>query len=242
MSETILLIFEGRKTEPQIFKNIRDKFFGNDPKSILQAVYGTDIYQLWNDIKDDKYLDILEVLRELSPENSKALDGIGIDDISQVFLFFDYDGHAVNASDEIIKNMLNHFNEETENGKLYISYPMVEALKDVNNTTLFKDNAVPAKENIGYKKIVGDSTKYMHINNISRNDWNDIIKLNLSKANFIINHDYSFPENNISQNLIFEAQLKYFIEPRSKVSVLSSFPFYISEYFGILSIKQQLTE
>ena len=53
-------------------------------------------------------------------------------------MFFDYDGHAPLADDEKIKELLILFNEETSFGKLYISYPMIEALKHINES---KDSA-----------------------------------------------------------------------------------------------------
>ena len=62
------------------------------------------------------------------------MEGLSRDDFSEVFLFFDYDAHQTNLgkSDDVdvINQMLESFDNETENGKLYISYPMVEALRD----------------------------------------------------------------------------------------------------------------
>ena len=56
------------------------------------------------------------------------------DDFSEVYLFFDYDAHQTNLRKEddadAVAQMLESFDNETENGKLYISYPMVEALRD----------------------------------------------------------------------------------------------------------------
>lgn len=43
---------------------------------------------------------------------------------------------------------------ETENGKIYVSYPMVEAIKDLKKQDICSRRcSVIAKENIGYKKI-----------------------------------------------------------------------------------------
>ena len=56
------------------------------------------------------------------------------DDFSEVYLLFDYDTHQTNLGrkDDVdaVAQMLESFDNETENGKLYISYPMVEALRD----------------------------------------------------------------------------------------------------------------
>lgn len=60
--------------------------------------------------------------------------GLSREDFSEVYLFFDYDAHQTNlgkaVNEDVIRQMLESFDNETENGKLYISYPMVEALRD----------------------------------------------------------------------------------------------------------------
>ncbi|TOP22640.1 hypothetical protein CGH19_24830, partial [Vibrio parahaemolyticus] len=56
--------------------------------------------------------------------------------------FFDYDAHVPNSSNEKIKELLNFFSEETDKGKLFISYPMIESMKcisDLSNDDLFFD-------------------------------------------------------------------------------------------------------
>lgn len=54
-------------------------------------------------------------------------------DISEIYLFFDYDFHNRNLSlEEInrqVREMLETFNNETEFGRLYIDYPMVESIR-----------------------------------------------------------------------------------------------------------------
>lgn len=83
---------------------------------------------------DEFDTDIIEVLREEHEELKEQLEGINRDDFSEVYLFFDYDGHQNNLSEDddsdVLEQMLKSFDNETENGKLYISYPMVEALRD----------------------------------------------------------------------------------------------------------------
>ena len=90
---------------------------------------------LWKKLKADDFdTDIIEVLRESNDDISKQLDGLSRDDFSEVYLFFDYDMHQTNLGKEddadAVKQMLESFDNETVNGKLYISYPMVEALRD----------------------------------------------------------------------------------------------------------------
>lgn len=103
---------------------------------IITLPAGQNIYMIWQKLKGDNFdTDIIEVLRENSPELEKMLIDLSRDDFSEIFLFFDYDGHQNNLPaeerlEDVLNEMLETFNNETENGKLYINYPMVEALRD----------------------------------------------------------------------------------------------------------------
>ena len=125
-------IVEGEAREPLIIDNISKVFFKHANFKIVTLPAGQNIYMLWKKLKEDDF--DTEVLREESEDVAEQLDGLNRDDFSEVFLFFDYDGHQNNIdknnTEDIIKQMLASFDNETENGKLYISYPMVEALRD----------------------------------------------------------------------------------------------------------------
>ncbi len=227
-------MFEGEKTEKRIFDNIKRNFFTDSSNTILHASFCSDIYQLWKELADDEYLDLLELLRERSDKNRENLKDISRDDISETYLFFDYDGHATNANDDKIAEMVEYFYEGTETGKLFISYPMAEALKDISDSEEFVTLEVPAKENIGYKNLIVSRSKFLDLRKIGKPEWGEIITLNIEKAHFIIHDQHTIPSSidDCSQSLIFENQLRKFIEPREAIAVLSGFPFFIVEYFG----------
>jgi len=230
MADIILLVFEGERTEPMIFDNLKKTFFGSETNSIIHATYNAEIYQLWKRVRDDEFLDLIELLRERDGRNRTRLEGIERDHVSQIFLFFDYEGHATGATDEKIEKMLVHFDEETENGKLYISYPMVEAFKDT--TPDFRNHTVPAKHNRdNYKGQVAKSTVYQDPRKITLTNWKTIISENLKKGNFIVTRSYAPSASPPSQNIIFEGQLTNYIRPQNQVAVLSGIPFFIVEYF-----------
>ena len=77
---------------------------------------------------DDTLVDILEV------------------NVSEIFLFFDYDFQesrlTLEENNRHIGEMLEYFNDETENGKLYINYPMVESV--------FYTKQLPDKDYLSY--------------------------------------------------------------------------------------------
>lgn len=151
----ILFVFEGEKTEKQIVNSLINSHIINE-ELILYAFCG-DIYQFYDKIKsypfdgiNETTYDIFTDLKNLS-ENID-LKNIKRKEISGIYLFFDYDGHSNYATDEKISQILNFFNEETENGKLFISYPMVEALKHIQSIYDFKNTYVDCKKKYKLQK------------------------------------------------------------------------------------------
>jgi hypothetical protein len=231
-----LLVFEGKRTEPRIFDNLKRTLFSNTENRILYATYNTNIYQLWDEIKQDDGLDLIEILRE---RNINSLNGITRKSVFDIYLFFDHDPHDTFASDDEIKKMLEYFNNETENGKLYISYPMVEALKHFENdlsNERFKDCIESISTLSNYKRKIGKITCFQDIRHLTKENWNYILAENIKKANLIVNSVYKKPGysniNELNQKNIFSNQLEKYIQPYKSVAVLSGFPFFIAEYFG----------
>jgi len=215
----------------QITNNLTKYFFNE--KTIIKCAYCTDIYQLHKEISEDKDLDTFILLKE-KKQNTDILSAYNRNDFAELYLFFDYDGHATLANDEKIKEILDFFNEETSYGKLFISYPMVEALKHYSDTIDFKLLKVKAKEKIKYKKMVSEQCheQLINITKYSRIIWIKLIKVHLKKLNYIVNNNYSLPTYNISQNDIFLNQLVKFINIDLTVAVLSSFPIFLFDYYG----------
>lgn len=126
MKNKVLLIVEGEKTEINIL--------GSNTFGLLSLVgaeceivpFKNAIYELYDAYKKHEYDDLVSYLR--------TEKGLIIDDtilsknaFSAIYLIFDYEPHHQKYSDKKIKEMLSFYNNETENGKLYINYPMVES-------------------------------------------------------------------------------------------------------------------
>lgn len=241
--EYIAIISEGEKTEKQIINNLQRNFPAFSNKIIFLS-YKTNIYKLFKEIERDEDIDIINLLKERQikanevREDVQEIDvsNINSDNISQIYLFFDYDGHTDNASDEEIVKMLNKFDNETENGKLYISYPMVEALKHIKKDNLDVNNyLVKAKIRINYKNLVSLNTDYENLVNLTKENWIFIIYENLKRCLFLFeikNINYEIYSKRIDQESIFNKQLDKYISKEEKVLVLSAFPFFLIEYFG----------
>lgn len=125
----ILFVFEGGKAEPTVFDSIGKLFLPNEELCVVKCRH--DLPTLYSNIRANGY----DLFRSLPFEDNgvilpkdKRLDTL----FSQVFLFFDYDFQnriGTQKVNNILDEMLDFFDDETENGKLYINYPMIESLK-----------------------------------------------------------------------------------------------------------------
>lgn len=245
MSEIILFVFEGERTEIQIFESLERHFLKDSNIRVIS--FKTHIYELYKRIKEDdlgEFLEIVEVIKEL-PGSEDTLEGLSAQDISQVYLFFDYDGHAPEARDERLLELLTHFSEETENGKLFISYPMVEALRHITLTKgAFQSccaNIIDQGQNTShYKRTAADEGDhcFQRFASLTSENWVYLVGENCKKANYILGNEFALPDTSVpSQNEIFLKELKEYIEPKGQVAVLSAFPLFLAEYYGVDWVK-----
>lgn len=205
MKTKILLVVEGEKDEPRILGSASYGLLSLIGASYEIVTFANPIYELYDAYKNNEYDDLVSYLR-----NEK---GLKIDDnvlsknaFSAIYLIFDYEVQDHKYSDEKIKELLHHFNNETENGKLYINYPMVESYyhleklpdENYNNKTI----SLEGLNGKTYKKLV-NLTTCLKKNNITNKDMCYIIMHNYNKSKFIIN-DY---ENEIDYEKILEKQI-----------------------------------
>ncbi len=242
MSKIILCVFEGEKTERQIFNALKRYFLHENGHATLCATFNAEIYQLYEKLRCDDFSGSVDLVEELRVKNQAVLDGIERKQIAEVYLFFDYDGHATSASDQKIAEMLRYFNDETENGKLFISYPMVEAIKHLKVDIDFQNTMVDAKKNINYKNLVSQNCDniFNQIKKWELNHWVIIINEHCSKLNFITTGDYVFPNCTFEQLDVFDAQLEKYIKPENKVAVLSAFPVFLLDYYGAKGLHNKI--
>ena len=233
----ILMIFEGAKTEPNILDNIKKYFLNEKKEVVVKAIFGTTIYSLYQKfINFDDFDDDLDTFTLAQTMNSE-LENISKDQIAEIYMFFDYDKQASNSSDEKLLKMLKIFNNETEKGKLYISYPMIEAIKHLKKETSFKD--IVAKSEKAYKSEVSCSCdeEFKNFSNYTKENWEYIVNQHSKKANYVVNDNFIFPTSLISQNEIFEKQKEKYINISENVAVLGSFPIFLLDYYGIDKFK-----
>lgn len=228
MSNKILFVFEG-EGETQIFESLR-RYYLNKNESIY-CVFKAEIYQLFHQLEKDIDIDTFNLLKE---KNSSILNDFTREDFAEIYLFFDFDGHSSLASNEKLNSLLKFFDNETEKGKLYISYPMVESLKHIeknDDNQIIELNIDQCKN---YKDLVNKNSlvDFQNYNKYSKITWNTIIKIHLSRANYIVFGIYSLPNEKITQIEILRNQEIKYINPFYTISVLNSIPLLLQDYYG----------
>lgn len=276
----ILFIFEGGVREPALYKTMKYLFLSDSIKDDIIVSYCSNIYSLYKKMKeldafddDIDSADIVQVLKEQlanspNPQDDELSKIENSDSISEVYLFFDYDLKqkddknklSVEEQNSQINELLEYFDNETEHGKLFIDYPMVESIRyfkkklpDEDYVTYVTDMFIGK----GFKKEAGE-TFYKNFDFISFNlnknndlkipltmgktfdfdkinlvktNWLYIKELNVKKANYICSGNNEFPD---AKDEI--SQQKIFdgqvkkYLPDGNIAILNSFPLFLYEY------------
>lgn len=275
----ILFIFEGGVREPALYKTMKYLFLSDSIKDDIIVSYCSNIYSLYQKMKeldafdeDIDSADVVAVLKEQlanSPDQQDELAKIeSSDSISEVYLFFDYDLKRIDELNRLsveeqnlqIKELLDYFDNETEHGKLFIDYPMVESIRyfkkelpdedyvtyvtDMFIGKAFKKEAAetfyPSLQFITFSlnksndlKVPLTIEKELDLEKINRvkANWLFIKDLNVKKANYICSGINDFPE---MKDIINQQNIfNGQIEkylPDGKIAILNSFPLFLYEY------------
>lgn len=254
----ILFVFEGAKREPELFRTIETLFF-KDKQNIVCS-FGNNIYELYNELKSfEGEGDIVSILREryIGRADSPFTEDTKSSDFSEIYLIFDYDFQNKNLPLDVmnrqIDEMLDLFDDETDNGRLYINYPMVEAIR---YTKLLPDASywkyVVSRADCvesSFKNIAESFSDYKSLDFLTlstrrtptekelisrKENWLLVISQNVAKANYICSGKNMIPEDKdaINQQAVFNAQKEIICEADS-VSILSAFPLFLFDYFPI---------
>lgn len=238
----VLFIVEGADRDWRFVNRMTGCFMqGSFKANIVSLPAEQNIYMLYSRLAEEGFdVDLVEILRESVPAAAKALKGVSRRDVAEIYLFFDYDPHQDNvpsdgfSSDDIVENMLEAFDNETENGKLYISYPMVEALYDyrAGQCQAFSNCFVPLSEIGGYKKLSGcgnpNAGGHMDIQ-----QWKDAIGVFALRAACLFNIEalsYEEYRERVTPQSIHTLE-RELVEGKRQVFVLSAFPEFLLDYF-----------
>lgn len=194
----ILLLVEGAKTEPQLFKRIYE-LYGVDNIEIVS--FCTNIYALYDDLKkeysqskdEEIPFDIIDIplfLGKKLGENYQDLKFV------EILLIFDFDPQDHRYCENKIKIMIENFNDAQGIGLLYLNYPMLESFKDFDSwedsTFMTKRISYCANTISQYKKAVADTSIYKkQIKRMTNNEC----------MTFITNHKNKLLSITVQENL-----------------------------------------
>ena len=105
-------------------ENVAKKMFRLLKQDYEIVAYGTTIYELYEEMSKDPFLSLVSYLKSIGKIVLKPGE-LSKQAFSQIYLVFDFDPHYQKYSDEAILKMLEFFDDETENGRIYINYPML---------------------------------------------------------------------------------------------------------------------
>ena len=245
MSKQVAVIAEGSKTEKKYWNSMCRLFFHEDPAVFIMLPTSGNLYMLWKQLTEDgNYTDILEIVRERTKVGKEALSGKTRDDFAEIYLFFDYDPHQNNlgekdeAPEVVLQKMTDTFNNETEQGKLYISYPMCEALRDIKDMSCipFTDCYLSAEQIGKYKDKTGKPNKYSNIGDFTIETWEMMIWIFLKRCMCLFDIEYEpstaikWFKKNITPRIIFDKEQTLF-NTKEQVFVLSAFPEFLLDYY-----------
>ena len=127
-----LLIVEGHHEKNRLFWLIIKCFPEININMDEIWIYGTNIYQLYNDIvkeygeewaEENEDIDLPFVIsKKQYPDKLRYKE-----DFTNIVLVFDYERHDTNFSEEKILEMQRCFADAADMGRLYINYPMIES-------------------------------------------------------------------------------------------------------------------
>ncbi|MCQ2511792.1 MAG: hypothetical protein MJ092_00140 [Lachnospiraceae bacterium] len=245
--DLIAIIVEGESYEKGIIKNIEKVFpLGRQIYEVFTLPAGQNIYMLWKKMKEDEFeTDIIEVLRDSCKSLERELSPFTRDSFSEVYLFFDYDAHQQNLesgidADEVLVEMLESFDNETENGKLYISYPMAEAIRDFIPETCkaFSGDCFINFQVTGYKrkstyKEDGTASKTQAISKYNHDVWVNVLTCFVERLNCLRNDEQRLSMIECKKYTpidVFRLQQSVILSEEC-LMILSAFPEFIIDYF-----------
>ena len=238
----ILIITEGKDPDKKLIEHIVKEF--QIKGEVIWAKIGT-IYAFYKDIKEkyDENMDVIKYIKyKYSDKISKEFKA---SEISYVYLFFDYDLHSkLNEEYEKIYDRINEISEinsffenETENGKLYLSFPMIEAYhKPIGCNYIYEKNNFEEKlEDFKvFKKKIKNETGNMGMTAL-KSQYKEIIKFYINNSENILEMKFKDVEKN--KILKFQNEL---LKSKNKVKIYPSIPIFLNEYYKIEKLQEKL--
>lgn len=245
----ILFVLEGGVEEPRVIEAIKQHFFLERANEIISCSFGGDNHGFFKRVKEHMENgfepDVFTIMKDiLNKIGNHSLDKYQSKDISEIYLFFDYDIHSKRYKErreslcEEFQEMMDIFSDPMDKGQLFFSYPMSEALYCINsaNDEKYIDSAVCIDECHSFKQTsnsfaFGNNRTHLIVGN--KETWMDVVRLNVAKAYRILNGTMNMPKviEDVSQTRILNKQIDSTLSNHS-FYILSSYPMFLYEYFS----------
>ncbi|MBQ0001423.1 MAG: hypothetical protein KBT01_07825, partial [Clostridiales bacterium] len=126
---------------------------------------------------------------------------------------------------------------ETENGKLYISYPMIESIRDVSCAECaYKTFYIPVEQSPDYKAIANPDSDFKHYPSITREMWTRACKASINQASIMVLQrsitEYKTFIEKLTQSNIYGTQRTLFLEKNGVIVVLNALPMFLLEFYS----------
>lgn len=245
-SPVTLFIVEGEKRDVRFLNDLADEITaGTRTVETLVLPASQNIYMIYDQLEEDDFeTDIIEVLRESSPKAASLLADLQRDDVDEVYLFFDFDPQhfkrkgmdsVKGGSSNILAKMLEIFDNETDLGKLYISYPMIEAAYDYKRgeslCAAYSSCFIPFASLNKYKSLAGKDNP---IASEHKFQWKELLNVFIQRAICLFDREgIGFLEYRqyVTPTLIYREQEKL-LNVNNVVFCLSALPEFLLDYYG----------
>lgn len=247
MSKKILLIVEGESDEVKFLRGLFENCFKKAEYKFYS--YKTNIHtlaqELYNNYPDfdDGDIDIRLVLASL--ESSKDKKEMLMDKYSDIYMVFDFEPQHDHKHFDTVRRMVNYFNDSTNQGQLFINYPMMQSYKhfDCLPCPSFEFCEVTLEQSKRYKQYVGEISNFTDLTKYTYVTYFSIAVHQLKKTNKILNGGYTLPSKSeyfdFKATQIFDYQVNL-LESSNNISVLNTCIFALvdfapSKFFAFVS-------
>ena len=237
MNKNILFVVEGERDEPRFLNSLVRALHSDAEYEIF--TYGTNLHKLLDGMFEcgdiDEDLDFLGYLKSIS-------DGIDREMLdrrfSDIYLLFDMDPQDPKYDPDKVAKATDYFDDSTDNGKLYINYPMLESYRHVRSLDdlSYLDCLVNTDDIKSYKRIVNEEgiPVLSQLSKMNKDIWVRLIELNLRKTDLILGFGKEVPDydtyiTEFIQRNILERQLDV-MDTENYLYVLNTSLFMMVDY------------
>lgn len=236
--DKILFICEGAKAEKHFCNLIIDRYFIQRQKPKEFVAFGTNIYGLYDEMSRDYGLDVVSLImnRAKARGDMYNFNKLYAGGFTEIYLIFDFDFQAPQYDYKKILEMTKFFDNETENGKLYINYPMIEAFKHFKELPDYNFNSYKVNRDdcLRYKELINSISAIVHFSDVTEDVLKIIIKQNLDKYAYLLNdnmNSYGLYRELFSQKRLLDFQVSN-LESEGCIFVINTALFWGIDYFG----------